>query len=69
MANINEVFVYENWTGDVPNKIGTLFVDEGKGKEVMSFEYDEGWLTSANDKLVFDPDLSLFKLSKVKLDQ
>lgn len=56
MANVDKVVVYENWTGEVPNKIGTLFVDEGKGKEVISFEYDEKWLTSANDKLVFDPD-------------
>lgn len=61
MANVNKVFVYENWTGSMPNKLGTLFVDEGKGKQVMSFEYDESWLAGTNDKLVFDPDLALFR--------
>lgn len=61
MANVNKVSVYEHWSEDTPNKIGTLFIDEGKGKEVISFEYDEEWLANANDKLVFDPDLSLFK--------
>lgn len=61
MSRINKVLVYENWTGMIPNKIGTLYVDESKGKEIMSFEYDENWLLSADDKLVFDPDLNLYK--------
>ena len=55
------MLVYENWTGMIPNKIGTLYVDESKGKEIMSFEYDENWLLNADDKLVFDPDLNLYK--------
>lgn len=50
MSRINKVLVYENWTGMIPNKIGTLYVDEPKGKEIMSFEYDENWLLSADDK-------------------
>lgn len=61
MAKVDKVYVYEHWTEDTPNKIGTLFIDEGKGKEVISFEYDEKWLVNANDKLVFDPDLALFR--------
>lgn len=61
MSRINKVLVYENWTGMIPNKIGTLYVDESKGKEIMSFEYDENWLLNADDKLVFDPDLNLYK--------
>ena len=61
MANIDKVFVYENWSGLTPNKIGTLYIDGGKGKEVISFEYDEEWLTKADRNFVFDPDLSLFR--------
>ena len=61
MANIDKVYVYENWSGRTPNKIGTLYIDGGKGKEVISFEYDEEWLTKADRSFVFDPDLSLFR--------
>ena len=61
MSNIEKVYVYENWKDATPNKIGTLFVDGTKGKEVISFEYDETWLADADEKLVFDPDLALFR--------
>lgn len=61
MADVKKVFVYENWKEDTPNKIGTLYVDVVKGKEILSFEYDENWLTGMNDILVFDPDLALFR--------
>lgn len=61
MANVDKVYVYENWKDIIPNKIGTLFIDGGKGREVISFEYDEQWLTNADSKFVFDPDLALFR--------
>jgi serine/threonine-protein kinase HipA len=61
MPNVNKVFVYENWSGPVPNKIGALYMDAGKGKDILSFEYDEEWLTKADRSFVFDPDLSLFR--------
>lgn len=61
MPSMDKVFVYENWTGPVPNKIGALYIDALKGKEVISFEYDEEWLTKADRSFVFDPDLSLFR--------
>lgn len=61
MANIDKVIVYENWSELNPNRIGSLYIDGGKGKEVISFEYDEQWLTKANRNFVFDPDLSLFR--------
>ncbi len=61
MADIDKVYVYENWKEIAPGKIGTLFIDAGKGKEVISFEYDEMWLENAEDKMVFDPDLALFR--------
>ncbi len=61
MAGIEKVYVYENWTGEVPNKIGTIYVDGMKGKEIISFEYDEEWLGRANDSFMFDPDISYFR--------
>ena len=61
MPNVDKVFAYENWSGPVPNKIGALYMDAGKGKDILSFEYDEEWLTKADRSFVFDPDLSLFR--------
>lgn len=61
MATIDKVYVYENWRGPNPEKIGTLYIDSGKGKEVISFEYDENWLTNIEGNFVFDPDLALFR--------
>jgi len=61
MTSKEKILVYENWSQSDPVKIGTLHVDAGKGKEVISFEYDEEWLTKADRNFVFDPDLSLFR--------
>ncbi|MCI8556651.1 MAG: type II toxin-antitoxin system HipA family toxin [Lachnospiraceae bacterium] len=61
MANVDRVYVYENWRGPNPEKIGTLYIDGGKGKEVISFEYDEKWLADIDSNFVFDPDLALFR--------
>ena len=38
-----EVFVYENWSDTNPEKLGTLYVDGNKGKEVVTFEYNIEW--------------------------
>lgn len=61
MADIEKIYVYENWKGFNPGKIGTLHINGGKGREVISFEYHEDWLTNVDSHFVFDPDLSLFK--------
>ena len=61
MENINEIFVYENWKADAPSLIGTLYVDGGRGKQVISFEYTEEWLTDLSNNANLDPDLGLFK--------
>jgi len=42
-------------------KIGTIYVEGGKGKEVISFEYDDSWLENVDTSLIFDPDLMLYK--------
>lgn len=61
MADTEKVYVYENWKRPDPGKLGTLHIDGGKGREVISFEYDDGWLTGEERNFVFDPDLALFR--------
>lgn len=53
------IYVYENWQDEKPSKIGTLYVDMSKGKEIFSFEYEEEWLKKPFS-LVIDPDLALY---------
>lgn len=57
---MKRIFVYENWQEASPTLIGILYVEGSRGKEVCSFEYDDGWLKQSNVFLL-DPDLSLFK--------
>ena len=61
MASREKILVYENWSQSDPVKIGTLHIDAGKGKEVISFEYDEGWLAKSDRDFVFDPELAFYR--------
>ncbi len=61
MDNVNEIYVYENWKSDTPSLIGTLYVDGGRGKQVVSFEYDDAWLNDLTNNVTLDPDLRMFK--------
>lgn len=61
MADVTAIYVYKDWDTSTPQKIGTLFVDGGKGREVISFEYDDVWLENVDISLIFDPDLMLYK--------
>ena len=54
------IYVYENWKSDQPNKIGELYVDFIKGKEVFSFAYEDDWLENTFDACLLDPDLMLY---------
>ena len=61
MADARIIYVYKDWDGAIPEKIGTIYVEGGKGKEVISFEYDNAWLENVDTSLIFDPDLMLYK--------
>lgn len=61
MDNINEIYVYENWKADTPSLIGTLYVEGGRGKQVISFEYADEWINDLSNTFKLDPDLGLFK--------
>jgi serine/threonine-protein kinase HipA len=55
-----EIIVYAHWLGMTsPAKMGKMVVTEGKGKEVFSFEYDNGWIKSGITHML-DPDMQLY---------
>ena len=52
--------VCAHWSGMAePVIMGTLFATPSRGKEVFSFEYEQGWLKSTHAQIL-DPDLGLF---------
>lgn len=61
MDYVNEIYVYENWKSDIPSLIGMLYVDGGRGKQVVSFAYDEEWLKDLTNNVSLDPDLGMFR--------
>lgn len=61
MDSVNEIYVYENWKSDMPSLIGKLYVDGGRGKQIVSFEYDDEWLNDLTNNVTLDPDLRMFK--------
>lgn len=56
-ANEKTIFVYDDFSGNVPMLIGRLYVDAIKGGESYSFEYDNNWLASTKLSVSLDPDL------------
>ena len=61
MADVRNIYVYKDWYTSIPEKIGTIYVEGGRGKEVISFEYDDSWIEKVDTSLIFDPDLMLYK--------
>ena len=54
------IYVYENFSGETPQLLGTLFVDHARGKESYSFEYEADWLKKSKYAISLDPDLQMF---------
>ena len=54
------IYVYENFSGEAPQLLGTLFVDHVRGKESYSFEYEADWLKKSKYAISLDPDLQMF---------
>jgi len=60
-ATGRQVRVYVDWAElDGPRLMGLLSADRVRGKEVFSFAYDDGWLSSGVAQQL-DPDLALFE--------
>ncbi len=55
------IYVYADWIGiDGPALMGLLKVEEVRGTEVFSFEYDHKWLKDQKSHLL-DPDMGWYK--------
>lgn len=65
MNEEKQIYVYENWTADVPMLIGCLYVSSGRSREVFSFEYDEAWIKQCIEQnspyVSLDPDLQFVR--------
>ena len=56
---MKKIYVYEHWLKDEPTLIGKLYVEEVRGEEIYSFEYDETWLSNPL-AIMLDPELNLY---------
>ena len=59
-SNQKAIYVYESFQSATPNFLGTLFVENVRGRESYSFEYDANWLKSSANYMYLDPDLQLY---------
>ena len=56
-----QIYVYENWSSDLPVFMGFLNIDNLRGKETCSFEYHSEWLKNNAARSFLDPDLQLYQ--------
>ena len=57
-----EVFVYENWSSNTPKLVGKLYIDQIRGNETCSFEYNDDWLiVQEKQNYIIDPDLPMYR--------
>lgn len=54
------IFVYDDFSKDVPVLLGRLYVGVIKGGETYSFEYDTNWLKNKGMSFDLDPELRSF---------
>ena len=54
------IYVYSDWGNGPLTLIGKLYIDGGRGRELISFEYNREWLHSTTN-LNIDPDLHLYE--------
>lgn len=59
MNNSKKIFVYFNHNSIKPEFLGTLFVQNVRGNELFSFEFNNEWLKN-NPTKILDPDLKLY---------
>ena len=56
-ANEKTIYVYNDFSFEKPELIGTLYVNVMKGSESYSFAYDDQWLKKTNLSVHLDPEL------------
>lgn len=57
MANYNKIFVYFDNNVDPKIKVGVMHIERIKGKEIISFQFDESFFKSPLKNQFFDYDL------------
>ena len=57
VSNQKIIFVYDDFSSDIPLLMGKLYVNIIKGGEAYSFEYDKDWLKKTSLKFALDPEL------------
>ena len=55
-----KIYVYENWSSEIPRELGILYVNNVRGTEIFSFEYSGEYLKNPASCSI-DPELELFK--------
>lgn len=55
--NQKTIFVYDDFSTELPVLMGSLYVNVIKGGESYSFEYDKDWLRKTGLTLTLDPEL------------
>ncbi len=58
MNKEKEIYVFADFLDYNNEPVGTIYVSEGRGKEMYSFEYEDEWLRKSKQYL--DPDLQLY---------
>ena len=49
MASVEKtIYVYADWAGQLPALIGRLYINENRGKELASFEYNKDWIRTSD---------------------
>lgn len=56
-VNQKTIFVYDDFSTELPVLMGSLYVNVIKGGESYSFEYDKEWLRKTGLTLTLDPEL------------
>ena len=56
-VNQKTIFVYDDFSTELPVLMGSLYVNVIKGGESYSFEYDKDWLRKTDLTLTLDPEL------------
>lgn len=60
MVDKTNIWVYADWKGLPDAKcMGTLSVQQAKGRKAFSFSYDKDWI-ACTEQLMLDPDISWF---------
>lgn len=59
MGNGKKIYVFADFLSFYNEQIGVIYIQQTRGREFYSFEYEEKWIAEVN--MVLDPDLQLYR--------